>query len=145
MAKKKVTKMSKTRFVVFGSICLIIITCFIINTSAMLLNIKNLSVEQQSLQNDLTKLQEEETNLNKELLKLKNDEYKAKYARENFLYSKKDGEYIFASILDEDENEVTETKVVSNPYHYVIAAVIILLLLIILFILKRIRKLNKKV
>lgn len=111
----------------------------------MILNIKNLSAEQQTLQNNLLKLQDDETNLNKELLKLKNDEYKARYAREYFLYSKEDGEYIFANILNKEEpNEVVEEEV-NVLYYYIIAIIIIILLFIILFILKRIRKMNKKI
>lgn len=145
MTKRKVTKASKRRLVFFGSICMVIISYFIINTFSMILNIKNLSAEQQTLQNNLLKLQDDETNLNKELLKLKNDEYKARYAREYFLYSKEDGEYIFANILNKEEpNEVVEEEV-NVLYYYIIAIIIIILLFIILFILKRIRKMNKKI
>lgn len=111
----------------------------------MLLDIKSLSAEQQALQNNLTGLQEDEVNLNKELLKLKNDEYKARYAREYFLYSKENGEYIFANILDEEEEKLDSSEQPPDLYNYVIAGVIIVLLLIILFILKRIRKINKRV
>ncbi len=144
MVKRKVTKASKRRLLFFGSISILIISYFIINTFSMLLNIKNLSLEQQTLQNDLSKLQEEETNLTKELSKLKNDEYKARYAREYFLYSKEDGEYIFASILDKEEPIEEEAQKPNSLYNYVIAAIIIVLLFIVLFILKRIRKMNKK-
>ena len=145
MAKRKVPKASKMRLVFFGSICVAIITYFIINTFTMVLNIKKLSNEQQTLQNSLVKLQEDETNLTKELSKLKNDEYKARYAREYFLYSKEEGEYIFASILDNEKVDLVEEEQENSLYHYVIAAVIIVLLFVILFILKRIRKMNKKV
>ncbi len=110
----------------------------------MILNIKNLSLEQQALQNDLTELQDDEVNLTKELSKLKNDEYKARYAREKFLYSKENGEYIFANILDKEEPDITEEKEQNDLYHYVIAAIIIVLLFIVLFILKRVRKMNKR-
>lgn len=145
MTIRKVTKASKRRLVFFGSICMVIISYFIINTFSMILNIKNLSVEQQTLQNNLLKLQDDETNLNKELLKLKNDEYKARYAREYFLYSKEDGEYIFTNILNKEEpNEVVEEEA-NVLYYYIIAIIIIILLFIILFILKRIRKMNKKI
>lgn len=109
----------------------------------MILNIKKLSTEQQDLQNTLVKLQDDEVNLNKELSKLKNDEYKARYAREYFLYSKENGEYIFANILDDTEQISSDESENNNLYHYVIAAVIIILLFIVLFILKRIRKMNK--
>lgn len=145
MTKRKVTKASKRRLVFFGSICIVIISYFIINTCSMLLNIKNLSAEQQDLQNDLLKLQADETNLTKELSKLKNDEYKARYAREYFLYSKEDGEYIFANILDEEQPDDVPEEQSNGLYHYIIATVIIILLFIILFILKRIRKTNKKI
>lgn len=111
----------------------------------MLLDIKKLSTEQQTLQDNLLALQEDEVILNKELSKLKNDEYKARYAREYFLYSKEEGEYIFATILEDEEVKVEEEQPQYDLYQYIIAAVIILLLLVILFILKRIRRMNKKV
>lgn len=144
MAKQKVTKASKRRLLFFGTLSIIVISYFIINTFSMLSTIKNLSAEQQTLQNNLVNLQEDETNLTKELLKLKNDEYKARYAREYFLYSKKDGEYIFANILDKEESIAEEPTHDSSLYSYVIAAIIILLLFIVLFILKRIRRMNAK-
>lgn len=143
MAKQKISRASKTRLVVFGSICGIVISYFIINTFSMLLNIKKLSAEQHSLENNLVQLQEDEINLTKELSKLKNDEYKARYAREYFLYSKENGEYIFANILDDEENNTSVNDNQNNLYHYVIAAVIIVLLFIVLFIIKRIKKINK--
>lgn len=144
MVKRKVTKASKRRLLFFGTISIIVISYFIINTFSMLSTIKNLSSEQQTLQNNLVSLQEAETNLNKELSKLKNDEYKAKYAREKFLYSKENGEYIFANILDKEETITEEHTQDSSLYSYVIAAIIILLLFIVLFILKRIRRMNVK-
>lgn len=144
MAKRKVTKASKRRLLFFGTISVVIISYFIINTFSMLSTIKNLSAEQQTLQNNLVSLQEDETNLTKELSKLKNDEYKARYAREYFLYSKKDGEYIFANILDKEENTIEEQTNDNSLYSYVIAAIIILLLFIVLFILKRIKRINTK-
>lgn len=101
MAKRIITKASKTRLIVFGGLCVAVISYFIINTFSMLLNIKKLSSEQQTLQSNLVQLQEDEVNLTKELSKLKNDEYKARYAREYFLYSKENGEYIFSNILDD--------------------------------------------
>lgn len=143
MTKRKITRASKTRLIVFGSLCGIVISYFIINTFSMILNIKKLSTEQQDLQNTLVKLQDDEVNLNKELSKLKNDEYKARYAREYFLYSKENGEYIFSNILDDTEQITSDESENNNLYHYVIAAVIIILLFIVLFILKRIRKINK--
>lgn len=144
MAKRKVTKASKRRLLFFGTISVVIISYFIINTFSMLSTIKNLSSEQQTLQNNLVSLQEDETNLTKELSKLKNDEYKARYAREYFLYSKKDGEYIFANILDKEENTIEESTNDNSLYNYVIAAIIISLLFIVLFILKRIKRINTK-
>lgn len=144
MVKRKTTKESKRRLLFFGTISIIIISYFIVNTFSMLSTIKSLSLEQQALQNNLVNLQEDETNLNKELSKLKNDEYKAKYAREKFLYSKENGEYIFANVLDKEEDIKEEQEKNSSLYSYVIATIIIVLLFIVLFILKRIRRINGK-
>lgn len=110
----------------------------------MLLNIKKLSSEQQTLQSNLVQLQEDEVNLTKELSKLKNDEYKARYAREYFLYSKENGEYIFSNILDDDQTDINEPNETNSLYYYVIAAVILISLFMILFIIKKINKSRKK-
>ncbi len=144
MAKRIITKASKTRLIVFGGLCVVVISYFIINTFSMLLNIKKLSSEQQTLQSNLVQLQEDEVNLTKELSKLKNDEYKARYAREYFLYSKENGEYIFSNILDDDQTDINEPNETNSLYYYVIAAVILISLFMILFIIKKINKSRKK-
>ena len=144
MAKKRrITKESKMRLLFFGTFSVVIISSFIINTITMVFDIKSLSKEQQNLENNLVELQGEETNLNKELDKLKNDEYKARYAREYFLYSKEQGEYIFANILDEEDEIVEPEESQNDLYNYVIVAVISILLLVVLIILKRIRNSNR--
>ncbi len=144
MAKKRrITKESKMRLLFFGTFSVVIISYFIINTITMVFDIKSLSKEQQNLENNLVELQGEETNLNKELDKLKNDEYKARYAREYFLYSKEQGEYIFANILDEEDEIVEPEESQNDLYNYVIVAVISILLLVVLIILKRIRNSNR--
>ena len=138
MATRKVTKASKMRLLVFGSICIFVIVYFIINTFSMIFNIKSLSKEQNSLENNLTELQNEETNLTKELEKLKNDEYKARYAREYFLYSKENGEYIFTNVFDSDEDVVENSN--DNFYFYLFVGGAFVILVIIIFIIKRVIK-----
>lgn len=140
MATRKVTKASKMRLLVFGSICIFVIVYFIISTFSMIFNIKSLSREQNSLENNLTELQNEETNLTKELEKLKNDEYKARYAREYFLYSKENGEYIFTNVFDSDEDAVETSNSNDNFYFYLFVGGAFVILVIIIFIIKRVIK-----
>ena len=68
-------------------------------------NIITLNQKQKELENELSLLKENELDLKNEIEKLKDPDYIARFARENYLYSK-NGEYI---IKIEDKN-ITEEK-----------------------------------
>ncbi len=109
MTSKKVSKRSKRRLVVFGSLSIFMIVYFfyvIISYSSKLISLKN---EEAELNHRIALLQEEEEVLKTEIEMLQDPEYIARYARENYLYSK-DGEYIIK--LDEDNDEGIE--IISN-------------------------------
>ena len=64
---------------------------------------KKFEAEEIELQNKLYALKDKETDLNQEISKLKDDDYLARYAREEYLYSK-DGEYVIK--IDEKETAI---------------------------------------
>ena len=93
MAKKKVTKASKRRLLLFGSMSIIVIIYFLVSLFTYMVDIYNLKREESKLAQDLIELQGEEKELDTQIDMLKDDDYLARYARENYLYSK-DGEIV---------------------------------------------------
>ena len=90
---KRVPKQTKRRLAILGPISLVIIVYFLINLATYSYKLITLSREEKKLKDKLVSLQAEESNLKVEIQKLKDPDYLARYARENYLYSK-DGEYI---------------------------------------------------
>ncbi len=110
MGKRKVNKAYKQRLITFGGISVVIIFYFIVNSIQYIVDINRLSSEQKRLANELIALKEEEENLKKEIQKLQDPDYIARYARENYLYSK-DGEYVIRiDPKEEQELEKPEQK-----------------------------------
>lgn len=101
MAKRRISKGSKRRIVIFGSVSIIIIFYFVIVGVQYIVNINSLEQEEQRLTNELLALKEEEDELKTEIKKLKDPDYVARYAREKYLYSK-DGEYVIRIDLEEE-------------------------------------------
>ena len=134
MAKRRVVpKLNKKRIFLLSLLCLGVMCYFFVTAFNYIFDIISFSHEEKVLKNDLISLQEEEVNLNKELDKLKNDEYKARYAREYFLYSKNEGEYIFS--IDDDGKNTVEKDESNDLYKYlIIAGVGFLFLIVIIFI-----------
>lgn len=95
-------KASKNRLIFFGSISIFIIVFFTVSFFSYVIEVKNLNQKQIELEHQLLAKKEEESNLKTEIEKLKNPEYLARYARENYMYSK-DGEYVIK--LDEEKKE----------------------------------------
>ncbi len=135
MVKRKVTKKSKRRLAIFGTLSIVMIVYAIFTTiyyGANLFKVKN---EKKSLETQLKDLQNDEENLRIEIQKLKDPEYVARYARENYLYSK-DGEYIIK--LDSNEETKEPEKVEDNNYiYYAIVGVCVIVILVIIIPKKR--------
>lgn len=91
--KKKVPKASKHRLLVFGTIACLILIYAIINLCTYSFQIKELSRQKENLNSELNDLKETEENLQTEINKLQDEDYLARYARENYLYTK-NGEYV---------------------------------------------------
>lgn len=122
---KIVPKQTKRRLAILGPISLLIIFYFLINVITYSYKLVSLYNEEKQLKEKLVALQAEESNLKIEIQKLKDPDYLARYARENYLYSK-DGEYII-KIEEKDKESENEDKI-DKYYDYIIygAGVIIL-------------------
>lgn len=141
---KRVPKASKRRLVFLTPIILLILVYFLFTVLYYGVNLISLKRQEAKLNADLTSLQAEEKELKNEIQKLKDPDYLARYARENFLYSK-DGEYIIKvndSNKPQKENE-TLFDILEPYYMYITFGVLILIFIFILLIFKRNRKKNK--
>lgn len=134
MAKKRrVSKASKRRLIIFGFVSLVIIIYFFISLGTYAFKIVNLTSEKKKLENELIEMKDSEEDLTNEIERLKDPDYLARYARENYSYSK-DGEYIIK--LDEDKKK--EELSSSNSYKkYTMYIGISIICLIFIYIVKK--------
>ena len=88
MAKKKVPKKAKRRLLVFGPIAVFIIVycAFTLVTTGM--DLYKLKTEEKELTEKLSTLKSDASDLKTEITKLQDKDYVARYARENYLYTK---------------------------------------------------------
>lgn len=102
--KKKLSRQSKRRILVFGSlsICMIAILCVMIGN--VWAQIFQKYYEKKTYEKKLEELKDEEEELKVDVEKMQDDDYVARYAREKYLYSK-DGEFIIQIPKDNDSKE----------------------------------------
>lgn len=134
--KKKIPKASKKRLAVFGTISVIIIFYFIFLLGYYIYQIYELKKEQKTLNDNYTELKAEEKELRNEIEKLQDDDYIARYAREEYSYSK-DGEYILKIKEEETEEENINHLDINVDYNYIIYGGIGLLGIIIIHTIRK--------
>lgn len=140
MATKKVTKASKRRLVMFGSLSLFMIVYFLVSLFSYIYRIDNLEKEKIKLENDLLTLKANEENLKIEIEKLKDPDYLARFARENYLYTK-DGEYVIK--IEPTNDEVKEVVEDSINEAYIIIPCIGVIAVIFIYIFSKGKKIKK--
>ncbi len=133
MANRTISKASKKRLVVFGTISMCFIVGFVISLILNIYSIINLTIEKNSLEQKYTQLQEESKGLKKDIEKLNDPEYLANYAREHYLYST-EGEYIIQ--IEKTNDDIKSVKYELNK-SYLITAIIALIFIWIVFNFKR--------
>lgn len=136
---KKVSRNVKRRMTVIApiSIGIFVVTVFTILSYAYRIN--NLRLTKIKLEEKLVALKEDAAMMTDEIEKLKDPEYIAKYARENYLYTK-DSEYVLK--VEEKEEKPVEKK--ENPIYiyYIIGFVSILVFIIFIFLIRKSQKKN---
>lgn len=142
MKKRKIPKTSKRRLLFFGTLSLIIIGYTVFTIFYYTYNISNINRENKKLEDQLMNLQNNEENLRLEILKLKDPEYVARYARENYSYSK-DGEYIIK--IDEKEKSLEITENTKKNDYYLVVFIGMVVTLVLLFIVFKIFKKKKPI
>ena len=135
MKKKKVSKYSKRRLLIFGSFSIIMIVYFFMTLSIYGIKIYNLKVEEKNLKSELNDMEAKENNLKNEIEKLKDDEYLAKYARENFQYSK-EGELVF-QLKEDDEETKKQIEKINIDTNYILIGGTTVIAIVILYTLKK--------
>lgn len=132
MAKRKVTKQSKRRLMILIPVSTLAIILCIFTIVTMGYNIYTLTKEKKALENDLVELKKSAEELKTEITKLQDKDYVARYARENYLYTK-DGEYVIKIDEDEDKKEVKENNIKEEYIVYGFASFIGLVIIYIMF------------
>ena len=130
MKRKKISRTSKRRLAFFGTLSLIVIGYTVFSFVYYSVNLLKAKNENTNLENKLKTLQNDEENLKIEIQKLKDPEYIARYARENYSYSK-DGEYII-KLDSSNKNEKQEKKQNNNYIYYVVIGCCFIIIVIVL-------------
>lgn len=140
MAKRKITKSSKRRLVILMPVVVFLIGYAIFTLVVTVGELYNLHSEEKELKNNLTELKGKAGDLKTEINKLQDADYVARYARENYLYTK-DGEYVIKVNEDDTKTKKEKLDVAGN---YIIYGSIGLFALIILYIIIRHHHKKKK-
>lgn len=140
MSLKKISKGAKRRLVWLAPLSIFIIGYFVFTLVTTTVNLYNLHKEEKILNDKLTSLKGDAKSLKTEINKLQDKEYVARYARENYLYTK-NGEYVIK--MDDDGTKITKVKANYND-DYLIYGCSFVFALIFLFIVRRHIKCKKK-
>jgi len=143
MPKRRITKASKRRLTIFGTVSLIAIIYFSISLIMSAYSIYNLTLQKKELEDSYVKLQEEAKQLKIDIEKLSDEKYLADYARENYLYSKDDEYILQIEEIVETKEEIDSISTIINK-NYILLVLGILIILIFMYILFKGKKKNKK-
>lgn len=132
--QKKIPAASKHRLMIFGTLSIILMGYFFVTLINYTINIKNLKARQKELTMELSTLKDDAADLSTTIQKLKDPDYVARYARENYLYSK-NGEYIIK--MEEKKKEIIVKKQDSKNYQYYIYGSVFLMIGIFIYIIKK--------
>lgn len=132
--QKKIPAASKHRLMIFGTLSIILMGYFFVTLINYTINIKNLKARQKELTMELSTLKDDAADLSTTIQKLKDPDYVARYARENYLYSK-NGEYIIK--MEEKKKEIIVKKQDSKNYQYYIYGSAFLMIGIFIYIIKK--------
>lgn len=138
MKKKRMSKSSKRSLLFFGTISLIVIFYFVYNLCIYTYNIYILKVKEIELTDLLEEKEHEGKILKTEIEKLQDPVYIARYARENYQYSK-DGEIIIQWNSNTEEEILVENKK-DNKYIFIAGFCVITIILFYVIIKNKKRK-----
>ncbi len=140
MAKRKMSKASKRRLVILTPVVVFLVGYAAFTLVTTVMEMYNLNREEKELKTNLNDLKGEAEDLKTEINKLQDEDYIARYARENYLYTK-DGEYVIKTPKEEKKEQSDNFKINTD---YIFYGSAILILLIIIYIFWRHRRKKKK-
>ncbi len=138
MEKKRVRKSTKHRLFILIPVTLVVITYTVASFSYYVYKIYSLKREEETLLHKLEGLKDEEDNLQTDIEKFQNPDYLARYARENYHYSK-DGELVIQTKKEEEKQE-QQVEEEEKPTYFVFVVCSIFLVLIAIYLLHKTRK-----
>lgn len=139
MAKKKVSKTSKRRLTILIPVVVFAVGYLLFTAVTTAYQLYKLKSEQRALDKELVTLKGDSENLKNEITKLQDKDYVARYARENYLYTK-DGEYVIK--IDKEKKKPKKKKVVIDDQYIIYGSIGLFILF--LFILIRVKRKKKK-
>ena len=140
MAKRKISKSSKRRLVILMPVVVFLIGYAAFTLVVTVHELYSLHHEEKALQENLTELKGDAEDLKTEINKLQDADYVARYARENYLYTK-DGEYVI-KVNEEETKEKKENFTLAEDY-IIYGSVGLFTLIIIYIIIRHYRKKKK--
>ena len=131
--KKEISIQARRRLFFLRPICLFGIFLVVAFFTVNMYDIYKLNKEKQKKENEYVELQEESEYLKNEIVKLRDPEYLAKFARENYSYSK-DGEIVIQMQEKEEEEKVDKDDFVerNTEFLYFSGGVVILVFIFVL-------------
>ena len=140
MAKKKISKQAKRRLTILTPLLFLALGYLLFTIGTTGVQLYKLHHEEKKYKNELKDLKKESADLKTEINKLQDKDYVARYARENYLYTK-DGEYVIKVDADDKKNKKSKMTVDDS---YIIYGCGTLVALIVLYIIVKHKKRKKK-
>lgn len=135
--RKRISKVSKRRLAIFGTISIFLIIYAFANLVYYNYKVYSLKDEKNSLNNQILDLKEDAKGYKTTIAKLQDPEYLARYARESYLYTK-DNELVLD--VRKTENDVVEVEEEETDYKFIIISGLIIVVIVGYVIYKK----NKK-
>lgn len=114
---RQVSIQSRRRLFFLRPVCLFFVFFLVVTIFSNSYRLYQLNNDKKNKEEEYNKLQEETEYLKNEIIKLNNPEYIAKFARENYSYSK-DGELIIKIEENKEKNNVVETNMTNTKTDY---------------------------
>ena len=140
MAKNKISKQAKRRLTVLTPLVFLAVGYLLFTVVTTFTELYQLKNDEKKYSSELKKLQGNSEELKTEITKLQDTDYVARYARENYLYTK-DGEYVIK--INNDDEKTKNSKLIAYD-KYIIYGSYFLLSLIILYVLIKNHRRKKK-
>lgn len=115
--KKKSSSASRVRLMTFGIMSILFVFIFVVTLFSNLYTLYKVEEEKTKKESEYAALQDKTDELKTEIIKLKDPEYLAKFARENYSYSKKD-EIIIKIDKKEKEEEKDNKELLTSTSNF---------------------------